>query len=172
MELHKIIPFSGDRRKNSTASHADAESNSTQKSGSDPQLLQFIQALSELSASETRQNEELKAEHVIHAVDMFFDTILSSDLCSPAVKNLIGMLQMPVLKSATANGMFFSDARHPARRLIKALYSQASKLDYNSNIDSNPRYIVLHDIVKKLSKEFDGDERLFLRAYFDVCQLS
>lgn len=156
---------------------SSAESSSTVKDASvDHDLVVFLQALSAMQAASKersgKQAREYNRDDIIHAVDMFFDTILSSEECSLAVKSLIGKLQIPVLKSAQVNGKFFTDARHPARRLIKALYVQASKIGPERKLETNPFYLSMQTTVKTVLKEFDGDERIFLRAYFDICQLA
>ncbi len=180
MELEKTPNIGSERRQNKVSSGANAASGKdstsvVSDSSTDHALLLLLQALADMSQAQGDRKQkpaaEFDREDIIHAVDMFFDTILSSDRCSVAVKNLIGMLQIPVLKSAARNGKFFSDNRHPARRLIKALYLEASKLDASSNVDHDPLYISLLEIVKGVVRDFNGDERIFLRAYFDVCQL-
>lgn len=172
MEVEKTRDLIRDQRQ----SHATSHARSAPKDVSlDHDLLLLLQALSQALEAESKtegdDSSEFNHDDVVNAVAMFFDTILSSERCVTAARTLIGMLQLPVLKSASADGRFFSDSRHPARRFIKALYLESTKIEGSEHLDADPRYRALHSIVKRLVKEYNGDDRVFLRAYFEVQQL-
>lgn len=138
-------------------------------------LLLLLQALSELNEQakegEPRPSSDFNRDDVVQAVELFFDTIFSSDACSVVAKTLVGYLQVPVLKSAMQNGRFLTDARHPARRLIKALYLEAAKFESVVDLETDEHYQAMLEIVKSVSRDFESDERIFLQAYFEVSQI-
>ncbi|MEQ8483908.1 MAG: DUF1631 family protein [Pseudomonadales bacterium] len=58
---------------------------------------------------------------VLRLVSLFFETFLDNDSLAPALRFLVGRLQMPVLRVALDDPSFFDDDDHVARRLIQAL---------------------------------------------------
>lgn len=155
-------------------------------------LLQALAGMNETSEGKLKTNKpSFESDDVIEAVQLFFDSILTSEYCSSAVMTLVGMLQIPVLKSAAASDRFLTDQRHPARRLIKALFVVANDIDVvkpvldSSSVDKvssdalgddvaendHAVYRSLLSIVKTVVHGYNGDDRVFLQAYFDVCQL-
>jgi hypothetical protein len=58
---------------------------------------------------------------VLRLVSLFFETFLENDSLAPALRYLVGRLQMPVLRVALEDPTFFDDDEHVARRLIQAL---------------------------------------------------
>jgi|GEM_PF-2602056 len=114
----------------------------------------------------------LASDETARAVHLFFDSIAGSEEFGATCKSLIALLQMPVLKSVEKSDKFFSDARHPARRLIKAIYQKTSKIDSVSDLKQAQIYAKLLDILNDVVREYKGDERIFLNAYFQVCQLA
>lgn len=142
----------------------------------DQASLLLLQVIADLEAKQrshkVAQPKAFDRDDIIHAVDLFFHSISESAQCTPAAKPLIAMLQMPVLQSAAKNGKFFRDARHPARRLIKAIYQEANKIPVNAVVEQDQRYVSMTKILEDVLQDYDGDERIFLNAYFQVCQLA
>lgn len=165
-------------RKQSTAvAAAESQSKPASVEGQrlSQELLMLLQALQSMAPGSNKK-QQYDTNDVLAAVEMFFDTILSQDHCSDALMTLIGMLQMPVLKSASRSDRFLTDTRHPARRLIKALFTAASEFEAipvmaTDGEEQYQKYCALLDIVKSVAHSYDGDDRLFLQAYFNVCQL-
>lgn len=58
---------------------------------------------------------------VLRLVSLFFETFLDNDSLAPALRFLVGRLQMPVLRVALEDPSFFDDDHHVARRLIQEL---------------------------------------------------
>jgi hypothetical protein len=61
----------------------------------------------------------------IELVAMLFDCIFSDAEVPESLRETIGRLQVPVLKVALMNKGFFSDRRHPARRLLDVMAAAA-----------------------------------------------
>ncbi len=119
--------------------------------------------------SRSTANHSFSTDDIIQAVDMFFDQLVDNEATNNATRRLLIALQLPVLRAATQNPNFLTDAHHPARRLIKAVFIRASVL--NDPYESHPLYRDMYRIVKAVEHDFHSDERIFLKAYFDICQL-
>lgn len=91
---------------------------------------------------------------VIDLVATLFDFIFDDERVPPLMKALIGRLQLPVLKQALADHHFFSDRRHPARRLLNTLAQAASTWDGELTPDST-LYLIAEPLVARIQ---DGGE--------------
>ncbi|MCG6897928.1 MAG: DUF1631 domain-containing protein [Thiocapsa sp.] len=94
----------------------------------------------------------------IDIVAMLFDAIFNDTELSATVRAEIAKLQIPVLKVALIDKSFFSDRRHPARRLLDAIA--------NSGIGRNdmdePRLVdKVREIVDAVVDGFDSDVDVF-----------
>jgi hypothetical protein len=58
---------------------------------------------------------------VLRLVSLFFETFLNNDALCPALRYLVGRLQLPVLRIALADGSFFDSEEHVARRLLETI---------------------------------------------------
>lgn len=58
---------------------------------------------------------------VVNLVTMLFDFILEDRQLPPQMKNIIGRLQIPILKVALLDRSFFNRGGHPARKLLNEL---------------------------------------------------
>jgi hypothetical protein len=61
------------------------------------------------------------AEHTIVLLPVVFETVYRDENITPQVRDLMGFLQIPVLKAALADKEFFFEESHPARRMIDLL---------------------------------------------------
>jgi hypothetical protein len=61
------------------------------------------------------------APQTLEVLSQVFDEVFRNDEIPVAVKQLISLLQIPVLKAAMLDQQFFFNNEHPARRLIDAL---------------------------------------------------
>lgn len=172
MEHEKISSALARRRSTDKKPAALASSNAA----TDQASLLLLQVIADLEAKQRShkavESKAFNRDDVIRAVDLFFESISNSAQFTPAAKTLIGMLQMPVLQSATKNGKFFRDARHPARRLIKAIYQEANRIATDVDIEQDRCYLRMAKILEDVIQDYNGDERIFLNAYFQVCQLA
>jgi hypothetical protein len=60
-------------------------------------------------------------EHTIDLLTVVFETVYRDENITPQVRDLMGFLQIPVLKAALADKEFFFEESHPARRMIDLL---------------------------------------------------
>ena len=123
------------------------------------------------AAQAQRSGASFHKQDLIEAVAMFFNTLLDPKLTSTPVRALLVHLELPVLRAVLLNERFFTDTKHPARRLIKALYVKAEVLGEQNLYEYDNRYQQMLNSVRAVAAEFSGDERLFLKAYFEINQL-
>ena len=100
-------------------------------------------------------------QDIIDVIGMLFDFILDDHEVPDAMKALIGRLQIPMLKVAVIDRAFFSDKKHPARRLLNVL-ARAS-MGWVDDGDRSPRslYGQIDDVVSRVLREFNDDVGLF-----------
>ncbi len=99
----------------------------------------------------------------IDVVALLFDFIFGDPSIPDSVRDAIGRLQVPIVKAALLDHGFFSDRRHPARRLLDHLATVAigAKGDdgYAAEIEA-----VANGIVDEVCAEFTDDIAVFDRA--------
>lgn len=94
----------------------------------------------------------------IDIVAMLFDAIFNDPELAATVRAEIAKLQIPVLKVALMDKTFFSDRRHPARRLIDVI--AGSGIGRNEN--DEPRLIEkVRETVDAVVNGFDADINVF-----------
>ena len=96
----------------------------------------------------------------IDLVAMLFDFVFDDDSIPAAVKARLGRLQIPVLKVALLDRMFFSSTSHPARRLVDLLAQASIGSDGRDETDSGALALV-DNVVACVLEEFDTDLELF-----------
>ncbi|MBI5041151.1 MAG: DUF1631 domain-containing protein [Gammaproteobacteria bacterium] len=102
---------------------------------------------------------------IIDVVAMLFDYILDDADIPPAMKALIGRLQIPVLKVGMLDKSFFSRKAHPARRLLNVLAEAA--VGWNGEQDQ-ALYKQIESVVQRVLIEFESDVGLFAVLLEDV----
>lgn len=94
----------------------------------------------------------------IDIVSMLFDAIFNDPDLSATMRAEIAKLQIPVLKVALLDKSFFSDRKHPARRLLDAIAT--SGIGRNEN--DEPRLLSkIRSIVESVVSGFDSDIQIF-----------
>ncbi len=96
-----------------------------------------------------------------------FDGVLGSQEIANPIKNLIGALQVPVLKAALIDKSFFFQDAHPARRLIELLSKYSASLDPLKGED-DPLFQAMQRNVMRVQKEFDQELGLFDEVVTDL----
>lgn len=96
----------------------------------------------------------------VDALAAVFDYVYSDPQIAPALKLIIGRLQIPVLKAALLDRNFFSSPNHPARKLIDALSAAAMAWSQDQGVE-DPLYLQIEACVKRVLLEFDEDLALF-----------
>jgi hypothetical protein len=100
-------------------------------------------------------------EDLINLVSMLFEFILDDYNLSAPVQVLISRLQIPILKVVIRDKSFFSQATHPARRLLNSLARAGIGWSSSDEKTKDKLYGQIHNIVQRILNEFDGDVSLF-----------
>jgi hypothetical protein len=94
----------------------------------------------------------------IDIVAMLFDAIFNDPDLSASVRAELAKLQIPVLKVALVDKSFFSDRKHPARRLLDVIASSG----IGRNEMDEPRLVdKIREIVDAVVAGFDADVNIF-----------
>ncbi|MBK1674356.1 hypothetical protein CKO35_13830 [Ectothiorhodospira shaposhnikovii] len=99
-------------------------------------------------------------ESAIDVVSMLFEFIFDDPALPAPIKELIGRLQIPLLKVAILDKTFFSRKRHPARRLLSEL-SRAGLGWSESSDEEDGLRAKIESLVERLLDDFDDDVGLF-----------
>lgn len=97
----------------------------------------------------------------IDIVALVFDHILENDDVAPAMKGLIGRLQIPILKVAIIDKSFFSARNHPARRLLDEVARAAKGWQESESRGEGSLYAEVEAIVNTVLNEFTNNVALF-----------
>lgn len=101
-------------------------------------------------------------------VQMLFRSILQDQALAPPFRDLIGRMQVPVLKMALLDEQFLMEKRHPARRLLNELVSVASEWQSSdADISNDPLLRFMRSIVDRVLSQFDHNPELFKDALAD-----
>lgn len=108
-------------------------------------------------------------EDLINLVSMLFEFILDDYNLSAPVQVLISRLQIPILKVVIRDKTFFSQANHPARRLLNSMARAGIGWSSSDEKAKDKLYNQIHNIVQRILNEFTGDVTLFetLNQEFD-----
>ncbi len=102
----------------------------------------------------------------IDVISMIFDGLMGDDSLPDSIKALILRLQIPVLKVAIIDRVFFAEKEHPARVLLNEL-TVAGQVVSADDDDVGTIYQKIESIVTCLTNEFQGDLEIF-----ETCLLS
>ncbi|HCW89942.1 MAG TPA: DUF1631 domain-containing protein [Marinobacter sp.] len=100
-------------------------------------------------------------EDLINLVSMLFEFILDDYNLSAPVQVLISRLQIPILKVVIRDRSFFSNASHPARRLLNSLAKAGIGWSDADEKTRDRLYEQIHATVARILNEFDNDVSLF-----------
>jgi hypothetical protein len=103
----------------------------------------------------------------IDFVGMMFTAITNDESISKIIKNLLMLLQIPVIKAAMLDEKLFTQEDHPARSTLD-LVSRAGK---GVTEEKDHVYIRLEKIVNGILREYDVDIASFERAVDELHQL-
>ena len=105
-------------------------------------------------------------ETTIDVMTRIFDAVFRDQNIPSEMKELIGFLQIPVLKAALLDKEFFFEESHPARRLISLLTASSIGWDQNKG-RSDPLYQAISRNVDRV-QEFDSEIALFAEVVTDL----
>ncbi len=140
-----------------------------------------------ISANNVAQsiNDSLKAEQssgdlgaisaqsgdVINLVTMLYEAIWKDEALPVVMKELIGRTQITIMKIALSDTAFFDNQNHPARALLNELALAGISWTQTVNLDSDPVYQTVKQIVERLLAESaPGDE--FLQQLLNELRVS
>jgi Protein of unknown function (DUF1631) len=123
-------------------------------------LSQMSQAMSGMAGSGVEQN-------TLQLMSKIFDTVFNNQSIPAPIKDLIGILQVPVLKAALVDKQFFFEEAHPARRMVD-LMTQYSLAWDESKGTSDPLYQTLQRNVQRVQNEFDEKLTVFEEVVSDI----
>ncbi|WP_273202920.1 DUF1631 domain-containing protein [Marinobacter subterrani] len=145
---------------------ADARPNQGDLSNGEPLTVDLRQLMQQLLARADAGDGRKPAlnevdEDLINLVSMLFEFILDDYNLSAPVQVLISRLQIPILKVVIRDKSFFSQATHPARRLLNSLARAGIGWSSSDEKTRDKLYNQIHNIVQRILNEFDGDVALF-----------
>ncbi|WP_422126412.1 DUF1631 domain-containing protein [Thioalkalivibrio sulfidiphilus] len=111
-------------------------------------------------------------ETAIDIVAMLFDFIFDDPALPAPIKELIGRLQIPVLRVAISDRTFFSRKKHPARRLLNELARAGIGWTEAEEREDGLRTRI-QSVVDRLVNDASGDTSMFeqeLVAFQEWCQ--
>ncbi len=97
----------------------------------------------------------------IDIVALIFDYILDNENVAPAMKALIGRLQIPVLKVAIIDKAFFASRNHPSRRLLDTVARAATGWQESEPRTEGSLYAEVEEVVETVLRDFSDDIALF-----------
>jgi len=102
-------------------------------------------------------------DETIDVISMIFDDLMSDNSLPDFIKTLIFRLQIPVLKVAIIDRVFFAEKAHPARVLLNELTiaGQVASSDDSDGENVGAIYQKIEFIVTRLMNEFQGDLGIF-----------
>ena len=90
---------------------------------------------------------------VINLVIMLYEAIWKDEALPVVMKELIGRTQITIIKVALSDTAFFDNQNHPARALLNELALAGISWTQTVNLDSDPVYQTVKQIVERLLAE-------------------
>ncbi len=98
--------------------------------------------------------------NVIELVGMLFEYMLLEENLPNVVKALLSRLHTPLLKVAVLDRHFFTQAQHPARKLLNDMAAAGRRWVDENNVERGI-FPKMKEIVDRLLAEFEEDVRIF-----------
>lgn len=106
-------------------------------------------------------------ESTIDLLTAVFETVFRDQDIAKEIRELVLLLQVPVLKAALADRDFFFQESHPARRLIELL----SKMGWEQRKDSeDPLYQAMQRSVERIGRDPEQELQVFTEAVDELEQ--
>ena len=108
------------------------------------------------------------SEKTIDFIKLIFDAIIDEESITDEIKTLLLSLQIPVIKAAMIDSDFFVDDQHPARQLLDKIAEAGVGVDQHTD----PVYIEIEKVVRKLLQDYDEDVVAFTVALDELKELT
>ena len=135
-------------------------------SGLDPTVViqRVVHELRQQSSDLKAKAETDSEKSIIELVALMFQSILQEDRIPTGVRVWFARLQMPVLRIALADPVFFSEVNHPARQLIDHMGSCVLGFDASS-ISSAALEQEIKRVVQVIEQYPETGDRVFKKVY-------
>lgn len=108
------------------------------------------------------------SEKTIDFIKLIFDGIIEEESITDEIKTLLLSLQIPVIKAAMLDSEFFVDDQHPARQLLDKI----AEAGVGVTEHTDPVYVSIEHVVRKLLKDYDEDVIAFTVALEELKALT
>jgi hypothetical protein len=100
-------------------------------------------------------------EHTLDLLSRVFETVLLDETIPPKARELLQLLQVPVLKAALVDKRFFFEEAHPARRMVDLL----SRMGWEQHKEADdPVFQAMQQGVARVAGEGGGEGAAFEEA--------
>ncbi|MFZ6655310.1 DUF1631 family protein [Undibacterium sp. TJN19] len=123
-------------------------------------LSQMREQMPELAGTGVEKN-------TLDLMSQVFDSVFRNQAIPAPIKELISVLQIPVLKAALMDKEFFFQENHPARRLIELLSRYSLAWDQKKG-QQDPLFQTMQRNVHRVQQEFDQEIALFEEVVNDL----
>jgi len=98
---------------------------------------------------------------IINLASMLFEFILEDEQLSAPMKVLLARLHIPMVKVALLDNAFFSQKKHPARRLLNELARAAMGWSEVTESKKDPLFRKITEITEQITNEFENNPQFF-----------
>ncbi|MFZ3004286.1 MAG: DUF1631 family protein [Undibacterium umbellatum] len=106
-------------------------------------------------------------KNTLDLLSQVFDSVFRNQAIPTQIKELISVLQIPVLKAALMDKEFFFQENHPARRMIELLSRYSLAWDQKKG-QQDPLFQTMQRNVHRVQQEFDQEIALFDEVVDDL----
>ncbi|MFZ6780848.1 DUF1631 family protein [Undibacterium sp. Ji83W] len=106
-------------------------------------------------------------KNTLDLLSQVFDSVFRNQAIPTQIKELISVLQIPVLKAALMDKEFFFQEEHPARRLVDLLSRYSLAWDQKKG-QQDPLFQTMQRNVHRVQQEFDQEVALFDEVVNDL----
>lgn len=106
-------------------------------------------------------------ENAIELLAMVFDIVFAEPAIAPGMKDLLGKLQLPLMKLVLRDSDFFFNKDNPAYRLLDLLTQSSTTWESEKGCD-DPFFNMVEQIVERIAQEIEPHSGLFSDAMVDL----
>ncbi len=104
-----------------------------------------------------------QSSDIINLVTLLYDAIFQDFSVPIPIKELIGRTQITIIKVALSDTTFFDREDHPARMLLNEFAEAGIGWTEVDNLDEDPMYRKIEDLVVNIQQTYDGDNDSFFQ---------